>query len=245
VSLDPQIPNLPPAPPSERRLLAPAWHTAVLVAVLLLASIGGSGSHHPLSRGGGKLPQYLWGMTWEWILTGFVWFGIRKRYRLRDIIGGRWDGFGDFFVDILIAGLFWLAAALVLGTGARLMHLDQAQKLDAMRRQLGFLTPNTRLELVVWFLLSSTAGFCEEFIFRGYLQLQFAAMTRSMFLGALLSAIVFGASHGYEGVARMLLIGIFGLMFGLLAWWRKSLRPGMIAHAWHDALSGAILRMLK
>ncbi len=245
MALDPQNPS-PAAPaPAERRLLAPVWHTALLVAVLLVASISGSGTHHPLSRGGGKLPQYLWGITWEWILTGFVWLGIRKRYRLRDIIGGRWDSFGAFFKDILIAGFFWLAAALVLGAGAKLMHLDQAQKLDAMRRQLGFLTPNTRLELVVWFLLSSTAGFCEEFIFRGYLQLQFAAMTRSMFVGALLSAVVFGASHGYEGGARMLLIGIFGLMFGLLAWWRRSLRPGMIAHAWHDALSGAILRMLK
>jgi hypothetical protein len=34
-------------------------------------------------------------------------------------------------------------------------------------------------------------------------------------------------------------------MFGLLAWWRKSLRAGMMAHAWHDALSGAVLRALK
>ena len=93
--------------------------------------------------------------------------------------------------------------------------------------------------------MSATAGFCEEIIFRGYLQRQFAAMTNSMLIGVLLSAAVFGASHGYEGVARMVLIGIYGLMFGLLAWWRKSLRPGMIAHAWHDALSGAVLRMLK
>ena len=43
----------------------------------------------------------------------------------------------------------------------------------------------------------------------------------------------------------MLLIGIYGLMFGLLAWWRNSLRPGMMAHAWHDAFSGVVLRMLK
>jgi hypothetical protein len=43
----------------------------------------------------------------------------------------------------------------------------------------------------------------------------------------------------------MFLIFIFGLLFGLLAWWRKSLRPGMIAHAWHDSLSGAVLRVLK
>ena len=34
---------------------------------------------------------------------------------------------------------FWIFAALVLAAGAKLMHLDQAQKLDTMRRQLGFL----------------------------------------------------------------------------------------------------------
>ncbi len=245
MSLDPQIPQPPAAQPSQRRLLAPVWHTVLLVAVLLAGSVSGAGSHHLLVRGGSKLLQYLWGITWEWILAGFVWLGIRKRFRLRDVIGGRWASFDDFFVDVLVAACFWMVAALVLAAGAKLMHLDQAEKLDAMRRQLGFLTPNTRLEVAVWVLLSTTAGFCEEFIFRGYLQLQFAAMTRSMLAGVLLSAVIFGASHGYEGSARMVLIGIFGLLFGLLAWWRKSLRPGMMAHAWHDALSGIILRMLK
>jgi hypothetical protein len=114
-----------------------------------------------------------------------------------------------------------------------------------MRKQIGFLAPGTNLELAVWFCLSWSAGFCEEVIFRGYLQRQFAAMGRSTLVGVVVSAIVFGASHGYEGPARMFLIAIFGLMFGLLAWWRKSLRPGMIAHAWHDSLSGAVLRLLK
>ncbi|MGA2904795.1 MAG: CPBP family intramembrane glutamic endopeptidase, partial [Candidatus Korobacteraceae bacterium] len=134
---------------------------------------------------------------------------------------------------------------LVLGIAAKLMHLDQPGKTESMRKQLGFLTPGTNLELAVWFSVSATAGFCEEIIFRGYLQRQFAAIANSMLVGVLLSALVFGASHGYEGVARMILIAIYGLLFGLLAWWRSSLRPGMMAHAWHDALSGAILRMMK
>jgi membrane protease YdiL (CAAX protease family) len=184
-------------------------------------------------------------MAWEWILTGFVWLGIRKRFTLRDIIGGRWASFEEFFFDVVIAAGFWVIAALVLAGAAVLLRLDQGDKIETMRRQLGFLTPDTSLELAIWFCLSATAGFCEEFIFRGYLQLQFAALTRSMWLGALISAVVFGASHGYEGAPRMLLIGIFGFMFGLLAWWRRSLRPGMIAHAWHDALSGVMLQMLK
>lgn len=239
---DSQSPNAPPQP--SRRLLAPWWHTVLLVALLLLASFGGAQGKHVLSHGS-KLPQYAWGMAWEWILAGFVWLGVRKRVSIRQVIGGRWKSFDDFMLDVLVAAMFWIVAAIVLGTGAKLLHLDQGDKLDAMRRQLDFLVPGTRLELAVWFLLSSTAGICEEFIFRGYLQLQMAALTRSIFLGTILSAIVFGASHGYEGAPRMILIGIFGLMFGMLAWWRQSLRPGMIAHAWHDALSGALLRVLK
>lgn len=184
-------------------------------------------------------------MTWEWLLTGFVYLGIRKRSKLRDLIGGRWATFDAFLLDVIVATGFWLASIVVLGIAAKLMHVDEGGKVDSMRRQLGFLAPGTTLELLIWFCLSATAGFCEEVIFRGYLQQQFASITRSTLAGVLLSAIVFGAAHGYEGGPRMVLIAIFGLMFGLLAWWRRSLRPGMIAHAWHDALSGAVLRLLK
>jgi membrane protease YdiL (CAAX protease family) len=134
---------------------------------------------------------------------------------------------------------------MVLGAGAKLMHLDAGGKIDSLRHQLGFLVPSSTLELLVWSCLSITAGICEEIIFRGYLQRQFGIMARSTLAGVIASAIVFGAAHGYEGSQRMLLIGIFGLLFGLLAWWRKSLRPGMLAHAWHDGLSGALLRLLK
>lgn len=245
MAADAQIPpEIQSSPPQSNRLLAPWWHTVILIAVLLLASVNGMRGKHPLAAQG-KVPQYLWSMAWEWILAGFVWLGTRKRIHLRDLIGGRWATAEDFFLDVVYAGAFWICALSVLGAGAKLMHLDQAGKIEAMRKQLGFLTPGSNLELAVWFCVSVTAGFCEEIIFRGYLQRQFAAMGNSMFLGVLISAAVFGASHGYEGVARMILIGIYGLMFGLLAWWRKSLRAGMMAHAWHDALSGAVLRMLK
>ncbi len=224
--------------------LAPWWHTTVLVGILLVVSLNSTRGWHPLAAHG-KAPQYLWGMMWEWLLAGFTWLGVRKRMRLRELIGGRWASGEDFFLDVVYAGAFWVFALVVLGVGAKLMHLDQASKIDAMRKQLGFLTPDTNFEVALWCGLSTTAGFCEEIVFRGYLQRQFAAAANSTLFGVLLSAVIFGASHGYEGVARMILIGIYGLMFGLLAWWRNSLRPGMMAHAWHDAFSGVILRLLK
>ena len=57
-----------------------------------------------------------------------------------------------------------------------------------------------------------------------------------------LSGLIFGSAHGYEGVGRMVLVGIYGMMFGLLAHFRRSLRPGMIAHAFHDGIMGLALR---
>lgn len=241
---DAQIPAETGSPASQSQLLAPWWHTALLIVALLFASLSGTRGYHPLADRS-KLPQYLWGMAWEWILLAFTWLGIRKRISLRALIGARWTNLEAFLRDVLYAATFWVCALSVLGLGAKLMHLDQAGKIDSMRKQLGFLTPGSHLELAVWFCLSATAGFCEEIVFRGYLQRQLAAFSKSTLIGVLLSAAIFGVSHGYEGAARMLLIGIYGLMFGLLAWWRKSLRPGMMAHAWHDAFSGVVLRMPK
>jgi hypothetical protein len=225
-------------------LLAPLWHTAILLAALLVGSLNGIRNKQAIAAHG-KLALYLWSMAWEWLLVGFTWLGVRKRKSFRDLIGGRWCKPEDILLDVVIAAGFWFFAALVLGGTAKLMHLDQGGKLDEMRRTLGFLVPGSRLEVIVWVAVSLTAGFCEEILFRGYLQQQFTAISHSTLIGVLLSAAIFGISHGYEGLPRMLLIGIFGFLFGLLAWWRKSLRPGMIAHAWHDALSGTILRMLK
>jgi hypothetical protein len=214
------------------------------VIVLLTVSINGTRASQPVV-GEHKLAQYLWTMGLEWVLVAYVWLGTRKRISMRELIGGRWSTLEDVFLDIVYAGVFWFAAMLVLGLSAKAMHLDQAGKIESMRKQISFLAPGTNLELAVWFCLSWTAGFCEEIIFRGYLQRQFAAIGGSAVVGIIFSAIIFGASHGYEGPARMFLIAIFGLMFSLLAWRRKSLRPGMIAHAWHDSISGALLRALK
>jgi uncharacterized protein len=56
----------------------------------------------------------------------------------------------------------------------------------------------------------------------------------------LLAAAMFGLAHLYQGWRMAIVIGMYGLMFGVLAHWRRSVRPGMIAHAWQDALAGVL-----
>ena len=55
-------------------------------------------------------------------------------------------------------------------------------------------------------------------------------------------ALVFGVAHGYQGVRDVVTITVLGAALGGLALWRKSLRPGMIAHAWMDIIGGLFTR---
>jgi membrane protease YdiL (CAAX protease family) len=75
---------------------------------------------------------------------------------------------------------------------------------------------------------------------RGYLQRQFAAITRSGAAGLVLQAIAFGVSHAYQGWKQVVIISVLGLLYGLLARWRRTLLPGMVTHAWSDIFGGWI-----
>jgi membrane protease YdiL (CAAX protease family) len=233
------------APLSTRDRVLVLLHLALLLAVLLGFSYIGAGGQHRVVERYGRPALYLATILWEWVLLAYVWVGMRRqRLTLAEITGGRWNTFEDALLDLAIAGGFWIAAAVVLGlVGYALGLAGPAQQADTLKK-VGFLAPANAREIVIWLGLSATAGFCEEIIFRGYLQRQFIALTRSSVIGILLAAAVFGAAHGYEGVTRMVQIGVFGLMFGVLAHFRKSLRPGMIAHAWHDSFSGILLHVL-
>ena len=102
------------------------------------------------------------------------------------------------------------------------------------------LLPRGGLEALLWVTLSVSAGICEEFVFRGYLLRQFEALSGSRPIAVVAQAVLFGISHGYQGVAACAHIAAYGILFGWFAVWRGSLRPGMIAHAWTDIAAGLL-----
>lgn len=223
-------------------MVANALHLIVLVTIILAFSFYGSNRQNHVSTAHGRLILYAGTIVWEWLMVGYIVLGIRRRgVGLRDLIRGRWSTPGEFFVDLGIAIGFWLAALVILAAIGMLLGLGNANAAAEAKAKLGFMVPRTVGELALFIGVSATAGFCEEVIFRGYLQRQFAAITRSATAGLVLQAIIFGAGHGYQGGARMLLIAIYGAMFGALALARKSLRPGMIAHGLHDSVEGVAL----
>jgi membrane protease YdiL (CAAX protease family) len=224
----------------------PFWHTIALIAVLALFSVANAKAGHGVRSGHGHIRIYLATMVYEWILTGYVWWGLRHSGgTLRQLIGGRWRRVEDFFLDLVIATGAWFGALLLLALVGLALGMNHVGNLEDARRQIGFLAPQNTLEVVLWICLSATAGFCEEVIFRGYFQMQFTRLLRSRWIALLVVSILFGLGHGYEGPQRMVLIALLGFAFGLLSLLRKSLRPAMMAHTMQDTISGLLLRALR
>jgi membrane protease YdiL (CAAX protease family) len=223
------------------RTVAPWWHTALLMVLLIGGSLLSGRQAHSNTLGAHHIHRSLIGIAAEWIFLLLTWWGLRmRRVPMSELLGFH-RGFHALAEDVGAAAVFWVIAAIILvviGLLLRLAHLSAPQQ------TLMAIAPRTPLELLLWLILSTSAGFCEEFAFRGYFLQQFASTGGGIWTGVVCSSLLFGISHGYEGAAGMIAIAAYGAMFCVLALTRKSLRPGMIAHAWHDIFSGVMLALL-
>jgi uncharacterized protein len=222
------------------KLIAPWWHTVSLVALFVGLAVGGAFFQRRARSEPGMLqqhpqvvPLYLSLIVMEWGLFVWVWRGGLRRTgtTVSELIGGRWASVKDVSVDCGLALGLWAFWTLVQRTWDRWLGPGHAASIQTFLPQRG-------LEIALWIGVSISAGFCEELVFRGYFQRQFETLTHSRWIALLLQAVLFGVSHGYQGIEECVKIVGFGALYGLFAVWRRSLRPGIIAHASGDILSG-------
>jgi uncharacterized protein len=228
----------------ERKLIAPLWHTIVFVLFIIGYAYHGKTT---VSRVEGmhlqsKVTLYVFMILLELVLVSYVWFlGVKPAGgSFRSLIGGKWNTFADVVRDIGAAFLFWLVVIVMLVA----LQFSMGKSPETAKAVF-MLAPGSLAEMIVWVILAVTAGFCEEFVFRGYLQKQFHAITGSDAAAVAMQAVCFGIAHSYQGVKSMITITVYGALFGVLALYRKSLRPGMIQHAMQDSFSGLGLALLK
>jgi membrane protease YdiL (CAAX protease family) len=215
-----------------------SWrHTIILCAILIaIAAVGFlSLQRAPSQSGAGAVSGaglYQPLLAAEWGLFFYVRMGLRRRGKtIRGLISARPLTPGAIAVDLglgaLMLGAFLAAScAFDLAFGAA----SQAGVEPLLVRHAA--------DIPLWILLALSAGLVEELTFRGYLQRQFGALLGNRWLGALAQAILFGVTHGYQGTALVLKIALLGMMFGALALCRRSLIPGIVAHASVDVIGG-------
>ncbi len=222
--------------------VASPLHTILMLAAFAAWTFGAKilADHMRAVANPNRMRLYLATIFVEWLFFLLVVAGVRRSgASVLLVLGEHWQSARQVARDIGIAAGFWVIALVLLGGLARLLRVEP------QGRDMQFFLPHGGAEITLWIALSVTAGVCEETIFRGYLQRQFMALTKSAPAGILLSAAAFGAAHAYQGFRRTILIGFFGAMFGILAYWRRSVRPGMIAHAWQDSLGGLLASLAR
>jgi membrane protease YdiL (CAAX protease family) len=140
----------------------------------------------------------------------------------------------------------WTAIALVVLIAAYQVYAIAAVARSAEVRAsvlqkdtLTVVLPHTRGELSRWSFVAVTAGFCEEFLYRGYFIWVFAQWL-GWWGAAALSIPCFALVHVYQGWKGVLQTGIVGVVFTLIVAMCQSLWPAIAVHVIVDLGAGVI-----
>lgn len=224
----PPLPTLRPGP------IAHWTHSVALLAVLLLVAGFGHSQAQASATSGSHIARYMSSIVLEWLLLGSVIAGIysRKdfflqsfRSRMNSNLQAAGVGLAAYFTGLMSIAV--VGGALYF---TPLFHQRNEAVILAM-------LPHRPAEFLVWFLLSLTAGVCEEIIFRGYLIDQFTAWTGRPIAAVLLAGSLFGAVHLYEGIGAIVPLATLGIVYGFVVRrYKGDLRAVIIAHTLQDFL---------
>jgi uncharacterized protein len=185
-----------------------------------------------LAKHGAAIGIYLTAMIGDIAFLYYCWAGVHRHGgRLADLSGGRWSSWKDVFSDIAIAVPFWVLWEATAYGVHWLVGESNAKSVDS-------LLPRSTVEIFLWIALSITAGVTEELVFRGYLQQQLRALSGSIAIAVIGQGLVFGFAHSYQGWKQVLVISVLGVLYGVLAAWRRNLRVNMLTHAFGDVWEG-------
>jgi len=94
----------------------------------------------------------------------------------------------------------------------------------------------------LWFLaVVVTVAFCEELIFRGFIQHVFENWSGGLILAGILgSAVMFALAHLYQGRRGLVTTFVVGMVFSCVRAWTGSLLAPLIAHFVADITAGLL-----
>ncbi|MGD0736346.1 MAG: type II CAAX endopeptidase family protein [Terracidiphilus sp.] len=197
----------------------------------------GAASSGQLASHGSAIPIYLVAAFMDWALLYYCWVGVhRAGGNLETLSGGRWTTWKSVAVDMGIALPFWIVWEGAAFGVHWLLGTSNAKTVDS-------LLPQSLIEILVWIGVSITAGICEELAFRGYLQRQLDALGGAA-VGVIGQGLVFGLAHAYQGWKNVVVICVLGILFGMLAAWRRNLRANIVVHTWADIWGGWVQKLV-
>ena len=129
-----------------------------------------------------------------------------------------------------LGGLQWL--------NLRLMGRSRGKAREFMRILADRILPQAPPELLAFVALAVTAGLCEEFLYRGFLMAALGRAGLPVWGVVLLSSVLFGLAHLYQGRGGLVSTLVVGTVFGMARIAYDGLVPVMVWHFAVDAVAG-------
>jgi len=189
-------------------------------------------------RPGARLRGYRRGLIGQWLFAAGaigIWVSYHRPWSaLRLVVPHGWR------LALSITLIAASVALLVIQLWS-VLRLPQERRVAARPRLGGvaFLLPHTLQEAQWFVLLSVTAGYCEELLYRGYLVWFFAPWLGDIGAMAFVVAI-FGVSHAYQGRKGAVRATLAGAVMAGIVLGTGSLIPAMIVHALIDIGGGIV-----
>jgi membrane protease YdiL (CAAX protease family) len=98
--------------------------------------------------------------------------------------------------------------------------------------------PQSTVELLPYLALAITAGLCEEFLYRGFAMAVLARTGLAIWAVVLLSSVLFGLAHVYQGRSGLVGTLVVGTVLGMARIGYDSLVPVICWHAALDIVAG-------
>ncbi len=98
--------------------------------------------------------------------------------------------------------------------------------------------PQSTVELLPYLALAITAGLCEEFLYRGFAMAVLVHVGLQAWAVVLLSSILFGLAHSYQGRGGIVMTLLIGLILGTSRIAYDSLVPAIFWHSAVDVVAG-------
>ena len=187
---------------------------------------------------------YKWTLINHWVVFGIalaIWLATGRSWAA---LGFGWDIDTGFLLGLALT----IAAIIVMMRQYGGLDNASEKTRQSLRRQVGdleFMMPRNSTELGSFYAVSVTAGIVEETLWRGYM-FWYLGHVMPLWAAAIVTSVVFGFGHIYQGVANVPKITLVGAVFAGLYILTGSLWLPILLHAVFDAVQGkAVFRLLS
>jgi len=178
--------------------------------------------------------QKIVAASWACALVAIVTIGLRAAGTIdREGLEAAWlrpGTRGGVFLEGLIAGML---IVIILPALLALRSEKIRIKAGKAARRLAFILPSTVEERRWWWLVSITAGICEELVYRGFLlhYLNRGPFHLDMTRALVVSSLIFGIGHLYQGIAGAVQTIVIGFVLGAMFLMTGNLLLPIVVHA--------------